>query len=96
MRPVQELREYDNFVDSPTRPGMTAREVVVGNITELKSINGALSGIKWDAFQYQYPTSTQEIITLFEGGLTGTIKATVTLNYTDSSKKYLLSGGVVT
>lgn len=45
MRPVQELREQDNFVDSPTRPGMTARETVIGNTTELaQAIAAAMGG----------------------------------------------------
>ncbi len=44
MRPVTELREHDNFVESPTRPGMTAREVVVGNVTELANAIGLAIG----------------------------------------------------
>jgi hypothetical protein len=88
-------RERDKFVESTTRPSNTAVEVVIGNASEIQSINGALSNIKWDAFDYQYPTTTQEIIRLYEGGLVGTLKATVTLNYTDSTKKYFTSGTVV-
>lgn len=88
-------REHEKFVESPTRANMPAVEVVVGNPNDLKSINGALSNIKWDSFDYQYPTTTQEIVRLFEGGLTGALKATVTLNYTDTTKKFLLNGSVV-
>lgn len=95
IRGERTLREFDSYIESPTRANMTAVESVIGNPDALKSINGPLSNIKWDAFQYQYPSPTQEIIMLFEGGLIGALKATVTLNYTDSSKKYLSSGGVV-
>lgn len=97
MRDTRELREFDKFVPSPTRTNedSSAVEMVVGNPNDLKSVNGALSNIKWDAFDYQYPTTTQEIVRLYEGGLTGTLKATVTLNYTDATKKFLLNGSVV-
>lgn len=88
-------RAQDVFVESPTRSNKTAAEVVVANPNDIKSINGALSNIKWDSFDYQYPTTTQEIIRLYEGGLLGTLKATVTLNYTNTTKQFLLNGTVV-
>jgi len=83
-------RIQDAFVESPTRANKTAVETF-----DLNSINGPLSGVKWDAFNYQYPTTTQEIVSLYEGGLSGTLKATVTLNYTDATKKFLSNGQVV-
>ena len=88
-------RIQDAFVESPTRANKTAVETFVGNASDLQSINGALSGIKWDSFDYQYPTATQEIVRLYEGGLSGLLKATITLNYTDSTKKFLVNGTVV-
>jgi hypothetical protein len=82
-------RIFDAFVESPSRANKTAVEVT----GQLDSVNGPLSGILWDNFTYQYPSPTQEIVSLFEGV---TLKATVTLNYTDATKKYLSSGSVVT
>lgn len=61
--------------------------------TDLSS--GPLAGVKFDSWEYEYPVATQVIIKLFEGGLTGTLKATVTFNYTDSTKKCVLNGSVV-
>lgn len=90
MRLTLEERQFDSHVESPTRSNKTAIETF-----DVNSINGALSGIKWDAFDYQYPTAVQEIIRLYEGGLTGTLKATVTLNYTDSTKKFFVNGTVI-
>jgi hypothetical protein len=87
--PNLEDRERDKFVESPSRPGRTAVETF-----DINSINGPLSGVVWDAFDYQYPTTTQEIIQLYEGGLSGTLKARVVLNYTDATKKFLLDGTV--
>ncbi len=83
-------RIHDAFIESPTRDNKTAVEV-----SDLNSINGPLAGVVWDAFTYQYPSSNQEIVSLYEGGTSGTLKATVTLNYTDSTKKFLSSGSVV-
>ena len=88
-------RIQDAFVESPTRALKTAVEVSVGNFDQVKSINGALSNIKWDAFSYDYPTAVQEIISLYEGGLSGALKATITLNYTDSTKSFFTNGTVV-
>jgi len=40
----------------------------------------------WDAGAIAYPTTTQEIYTYYEGGLAGTLKGTLTINYVDSTK----------
>lgn len=85
-------RAFDVFVESPTRANKTAVEVLVGNASALQSVNGPLSGVVWDNFTYEYPSLTQEIIILKEGITT---KATVTLNYTDATKKFLLNGTVI-
>ena len=61
----------------------------------IKSINtSVLMNVKWDSFSYQYPSSTQEIVNLYLGGLTGTLKAIITLNYTDTTKNFLLNGTI--
>jgi hypothetical protein len=80
-------REYDKFVESPTRPERTAVETF-----DINSINGPMSGVIWNTFQYSYPTPDQEVITFY---LSAVLKATVTLNYTNSTKNFLLSGSVV-
>lgn len=78
---TQQSREYQNFSDNGD--GTTSRFIkVVG------------SGItfKWDAFSVAYPNTTTEIYSFFEGGLSGTLKGTATIVYTNASKESLSSG----
>lgn len=57
----------------------------------LEGIGGLLNGIKYDAVSVAYPNTTTETYTFYEGGLGGTLKATITLIYTNSSKTNLSS-----
>lgn len=45
----------------------------------------------YDAGTQTYPTSTQEVVTTFLGGLLGTPVQRVTLNYSDATKENLLN-----
>jgi hypothetical protein len=45
-----------------------------------------------DAFTFEYPSTTQEIIKFRDGGISGTVLKTWTLNYTDATKDFLLNG----
>lgn len=54
------------------------------------SINTSGFGIpSYDYVSVAYPTSTQEIYTFNTGGSGGTTVATVTINYTDSTKNLI-------
>lgn len=67
----------------------TADEVVSGNETEYcfktKPIN-ALVKEQYDYVAVTYPSATQEVYAFKTGGSGGTTVATVTVNYTDSTK----------
>ena len=52
-----------------------------------------LSGITWNYFSVEYPTTTQEVFKYYSGGSGGTLLRTVTINYTDSNKTDILNGG---
>ena len=41
---------------------------------------------EWDYLAVTYPSDTQEVFTYRSGGVSGTVIATVTINYTDSKK----------
>lgn len=45
----------------------------------------------YDAITATYPTATQEVFQSRIGGISGTIQQTVTVNYTDSSKDFILN-----
>lgn len=50
-----------------------------------------LGGIKFDAVSVAYPNNTTEVYSYYEGGLTGTLKATVTIVYNSPSKTEISS-----
>lgn len=52
---------------------------------------GILNGIAYDAGTVAYPDTITEVYSLLKGGLSGTLVATVTLVYTNATKKLLSS-----
>lgn len=56
---------------------------------------GFLDGVIADYYEVEYPTLTREIYTYRLGGPTGTVKATITINYQDSTKARVVNGSVV-
>lgn len=59
--------------------------------TKLSTINGILDSVSFDAFSVAYPNPTTEVYSYFSGGLSGTLKMTLTVIYTDISKEYISS-----
>jgi hypothetical protein len=49
-------------------------------------LNSSLVNVAYDYVSVNYATSTQEIYTFKSGGSGGSTEATVTINYTDSTK----------
>lgn len=45
----------------------------------------------YDSITATYPSSTQEIYQSRVGGISGTVQQTVTVNYTDTTKSYILN-----
>lgn len=58
---------------------------------QVKGISGTLVTEQFDYIAATYPTSSQEVYTYKSGGSGGTTVATVTVNYTDSTKANLLN-----
>lgn len=55
-----------------------------------------IAGVEYDWFELACPTAIQEVWTFYDGGQGGTLVATATLNFTDTTKCKILNGGVVT
>lgn len=53
-----------------------------------------LAGISFDYFSVDYFSATVEKYKYYLGGPTGTLKRTITLTYTDSTKTFLSNAGI--
>lgn len=72
----------------------SASEVTSGDKSEYKLRTYNVAGLLSETYDYvsaSYPSATQEIYTFKIGGSGGTTVATITINYTDSTKNYLSS-----
>lgn len=54
-------------------------------------ISNALVTESFDSISATYPTTTTEVYEYYVGGLSGTLVATITVTYTDSTKEILSS-----
>jgi len=79
--------EKDKFIESPTRPGKPAIEVV-GSSWSSASSGSILSGVVYDEMQATYPTTTQEVYVYKASTIT---VATITVDYTDTTKCFIHS-----
>ena len=52
-------------------------------------LNSSLVNVAYDYVAVTYPISTQEVYTFKTGGSGGTTVATITVNYTTSSKEFI-------
>ena len=52
-------------------------------------LNSSLVNVAYDYVAATYPISTQEVYTFKTGGSGGTTVATITVNYTTSSKEFI-------
>ena len=78
-----EGREYTKFVDSPSRPNSSAVEGVIYN--DVKFINVSPFG-EFNKIEVAYPTNVREVYTY---SLDSNVIGSVTVDYTDASKKLL-------
>lgn len=72
-------RELAKFVEKPDGSGQVAVRVTEAG-------GSFLAGIEYDAIDISYPSATVEVFEYYTGGLGGTLVATVTIIYTDSTK----------
>lgn len=74
-------RDFSSFVESPSRPGNSAREVTISGDT------GLLEGIVYDDIQATYPNATTENYAYY---LNAVLQATIQVTYTNASKSILI------
>lgn len=79
-----ETREFYNFADNGN--GTTARYVKVSG-----GLGTFLEGIVFDSLTASYPSSSVEVYQYKLGGVSGTIQATLTVTYLDSTKSLVQS-----
>ena len=84
-------RKYKAFIENPTDQGVDNRVNDVGLNSKLSGIGGLLNGVLYDSISVTYPTSTTESYAFYQGGLAGTLKATINLVYSSGSKANLVS-----
>lgn len=83
-------KQNKSYVDSPQRGSdFTAQEVFVGNPQDI--IGKFTPPTESDTVTVTYPSSTVEVYSYRQGGLTGTILKTITVTYTTASKQLLQS-----
>lgn len=62
----------------------------------MRQINvGSLIKFDFDFYSVAYPTTTQEVYTYKQGGASGLLMGTVTINYTDATKAFVTNATVV-
>jgi hypothetical protein len=87
-----------NVANNPigSYPVKVTREGAGAGVVNVQHVNvdniAGLSLPEYDYFAVTYPLATQEVYTFKTGGSGGTTVATVTLNYTDATKEFLLNG----
>ena len=78
-------REYQNFVD---RNDIPTRAVFLNLLAGERIPVDSEDGVTWDLIEATYPTPTQEVYTY---KLLTNVVQTITVNYTDSNKKFISS-----
>lgn len=78
------LGDGTNYITSTTIGPKTALDVNVINTAQIVTSN-------FDSVTTTYPSATQEVYQFRVGGISGTVQQTVTVNYTDSTKNFILN-----
>jgi len=71
--------------------GGVSKAFKVSSDGELQVAPGGIAIPTYDYVEVTYPLATQEVYTFRDGGVSGAIVATITINYTDSTKENLLT-----
>lgn len=77
-------RDFNNFVEVDGKP----HRLISGSITADVVLGTLLDGITFDSIFASYPSATVEV---YEYKQLGVTSATVTVTYTNATKKYLSS-----
>lgn len=82
-------RDKAAYTDNAVDQGVDRRvsdSTAHSKLDDIKNNGGLLAGIEWDYVKVTYPLATTEVYTFRQGGSGGTVQATVTVVYTDSTK----------
>jgi hypothetical protein len=88
----QEIANREHLAPGKTGDNIAAKRVAsyIWNGSNWQRMSqpqtGGLVGVAYDAVQYTNTSTTVDTYTYYTGGLTGTLVATVTITYTDSTK----------
>jgi len=82
-------RKYKSFIENEDDQGIDNRVNDVSLNNKLIGVGGVLNSVLYKSISVAYPNTTTEVYSFFEGGLAGTLNATITLVYTNSSKTNL-------
>lgn len=77
-------------------------DVAVNTVSEINNdasnpiptnpVSGSLlQGVVFDAIDASFPNTVTEVYEYYEGGVGGTLNATITVIYTDASKRFITS-----
>lgn len=77
------------------RNSNNSNELLINSDGSINTRGQQLFTLPFDAITATYPSGTQEVYQTRVGGISGTVKQTMTVNYTDASKTNLLNVAVV-
>ena len=82
-------RQSYKLVSDGGSPEVAQRVAIIGSITT--GSGGLLDGVVFDSIVASYPDSVTEVYEYKLGGVSGTLNATVTVIYTNSTKEFITS-----
>lgn len=88
---ITEIENQEHISTQKTGDNIAAKRVANygwdgSNWQRISNAGGKLVSIAYDYIAATYPSGTQEVYAFYTGGSSGILVATVTVNYTDSTK----------
>lgn len=87
ISPALSRIDADNYSFTRDGNGLPSRRVTMSS----GEMGTLLQGVKYDFIGASYPTTTTEVYEYRDGGSGGTLNATVTVTYTDTTKDCISS-----
>lgn len=85
---LEVIKKAAEFVDPTSETKKKDYYLKVGIFGQLQA------PVHADAGTVEYPTNTQEVYKFRQGGIAGTVLKTITINYTNASKDFILNWAV--
>jgi hypothetical protein len=84
-------RQKDSFENVGGDPARRVSIVSPSTLSVTSTTGSLLAGLTFDYIAVTYPLTTQEVYTYRSGGVSGTIVAVITVNYSDDTKSAITS-----